>query len=57
MIENMTPMQRVVTTLSHREPDRVPFFLLPALQGARELGLSIRQYFSRPAIPGLLLCI
>ena len=48
MIENMTPMQRVVTTLSHREPDRVPFFLLPALQGARELGLSIRQYFSRP---------
>lgn len=48
MIENMTPMQRVVTALSHREPDRVPFFLLPALQGARELGLSIRDYFSRP---------
>lgn len=48
MIRTMTPMQRVVTTLGHHEPDRVPFFLLPALQGARELGLSIREYFSRP---------
>jgi uroporphyrinogen decarboxylase len=43
----MTPMQRVLTALSHQEPDRVPFILLPALQGARELGLSIRDYFSK----------
>ena len=40
-------MQRVLTTLKHKEPDRVPFFLLTALQGARELDLSIEEYFSR----------
>ena len=44
----MTPLERVLTTLSHREPDRVPFFLLMTLHGARELGLSIRDYFSKP---------
>ncbi|MDD2758874.1 MAG: uroporphyrinogen decarboxylase family protein [Methylomonas sp.] len=43
----MNAMQRVLTTLSHREPDRVPLFLLTSLQGARELGLSIEEYFSR----------
>lgn len=43
----MTPMQRVMTTLAHREPDRVPLFLLATLHGARELGLSIEAYFSR----------
>jgi len=42
----MTPMQRTLTTLSQREPDRVPAFLLTTLHGARELGLSIREYFS-----------
>lgn len=45
---SMTSMQRVLTTLSHREPDRVPFFLLLTMHGARELGLSIRDYFSTP---------
>lgn len=44
----MTSLQRVLTTLSHQEPDRVPFFLLLTLHGARELGLSIQEYFSRP---------
>ncbi|MFW5855404.1 MAG: uroporphyrinogen decarboxylase family protein [Thermodesulfobacteriota bacterium] len=44
----MTSMQRVLTTLGHQEPDRVPFFLLASLHGARELGLSIQDYFSRP---------
>ncbi|MDD5034658.1 MAG: uroporphyrinogen decarboxylase family protein [Methylococcaceae bacterium] len=43
----MTSMQRVLTTLAHQEPDRVPLFLLTTLHGARELGLSIRDYFSR----------
>jgi uroporphyrinogen decarboxylase len=43
----MTSLQRVLTTLGHREPDRVPLFLLPTMHGARELGLSIREYFSR----------
>ncbi len=43
----MNSMQRVLTALSHKEPDRVPLFLLTALQGAKELGLSIEDYFSR----------
>jgi uroporphyrinogen decarboxylase len=43
----VTPLQRVLTTLGHREPDRVPLFLLLTGHGARELGLSIREYFSR----------
>jgi uroporphyrinogen decarboxylase len=40
-------MQRVLTALGHQEPDRVPFFLLLTMHGAKELGLSIRDYFSR----------
>lgn len=43
----MNSMQRVLTTLSHKEPDRVPLFLLTNLHGAKELGLSIEEYFSR----------
>lgn len=43
----MNSMQRVLAALSHKEPDRVPLFLLTALQGAKELGLSIEDYFSR----------
>ncbi|MBA4372376.1 MAG: methylcobamide--CoM methyltransferase MtbA [Thermodesulfovibrio sp.] len=42
----MTSLQRVLTTLGHKEPDRVPFFLLLTMHGARELGLSIKDYFS-----------
>ena len=44
---NMTSMQRVLTTLGHKEPDRVPLFLLLTMHGAKELGLSIKDYFSR----------
>ncbi len=43
----MTSLQRVLTTINHREPDRVPLFLLPTMHGAKELGLSIRDYFDR----------
>lgn len=43
----MTPMERVLTTLSHKEPDRVPQFLLITMHGAKELGLSIKEYFSK----------
>lgn len=43
----MTSMQRVLTTLSQREPDQVPLFLLTTLHGAKELGLSIRDYYAR----------
>ena len=42
----MTSMQRVLTTLGQEEPDRVPFFLLLTLHGAKELGMSIEEYFS-----------
>jgi len=45
--ELMTSMQRVLTTLGHREPDRVPLFLLVTMHGAKELGLSIKDYFSK----------
>ncbi len=43
----MTSMQRVLTTLGHEEPDRVPLFLLLTMHGAKELGLSIKDYFSK----------
>ncbi len=43
----MTPMERVLTTLSHNEPDRVPMFLLLTMHGAKELGMSIKEYFSK----------
>jgi uroporphyrinogen decarboxylase len=44
--KTMTSMERVLTALSHREPDRVPMFLLTTMHGARELGVSLREYFS-----------
>lgn len=44
----MTSMERVLTALGHREPDRVPFFLLLTLHGAKELGLGIKDYFAKP---------
>ncbi|MDY0374808.1 MAG: uroporphyrinogen decarboxylase family protein [Desulfobacterium sp.] len=47
MITAMTPMERVLSSLSHREPDRVPLFLLLSLYGARESGMSVEEYFSK----------
>lgn len=47
-MSNMTSLQRVLTSLQNKEPDRVPFFLFLTLHGARELGLSIQEYFSKP---------
>lgn len=44
----MTSLERVLTTLGHREPDRVPLFLLATMHGARELGLTIKEYFGKP---------
>ena len=44
----MTSTERVMTALSHKEPDRVPLFLTVTMHGARELGLSIRDYFHDP---------
>lgn len=47
MSNAMTSMQRTLTTLGQQEPDRVPLFLLTTLHGAKELGLTIQEYFSR----------
>jgi uroporphyrinogen decarboxylase len=46
-VNSMTSMERVLTTLSHKEPDRVPIFLLATMHGAKELGISIQEYFSK----------
>ncbi len=42
-----TSLERVVAAIEHREADRVPFFLLVTLLGARELGMSIHEYFEK----------
>ncbi len=43
----MTSLERVLASIGQKEPDRVPLFLLVTMHGARELGLSIKEYFSR----------
>jgi uroporphyrinogen decarboxylase len=43
----MNSLQRTLTALGQQEPDRVPFFLLTTLHGAKELGLSIEDYFAK----------
>lgn len=48
MAPALTPAQRVGAALAHQEADRVPLLLPTVLQGARELGLSLRDYFARP---------
>ncbi len=44
----MNSMERVITSMSHKEPDRVPVFHLFSHYGAKELGISIKEYFSDP---------
>lgn len=43
----MSSMQRFLTVLTNGKPDRVPLFLFLTMHGARDLGLSIKNYFSR----------
>ena len=43
----MTSLQRVLMTLGHQEPDRVPLMLLVTMHGAKELGLTIQEYYSK----------
>ncbi len=45
----LNSMQRTLTAMGQQEPDRVPLFLLTTLHGAKELGLSIEDYFSSAA--------
>lgn len=49
-LDEMTSMQRVLTTLGLKEPDRVPLFLLPTVQGAVEMGVPLKEYFHRPGL-------
>ncbi len=46
--KKQTSLQRVLTTMGHQEPDRVPLFLFPTMHGAKELGLSLKEYFANP---------
>ncbi len=46
--EIMNSMQRVLTTLGFNEADRVPFFLLLSLHGAKFKNMSIKEYFRYP---------
>jgi len=46
--DEMTSMQRVLTTLGLKEPDRVPLFLLPITQGAVEMGVLLKRYYHAP---------
>ena len=48
MTPPMTPVERVLTTLRHVEPDRVPFFLLLTMHGARELQVPLSQFLRDP---------
>ena len=45
--KEMTSLERLLTTLGHKEPDQVPLFLLVTMHGAKELGLTIKEYFSK----------
>ncbi len=49
MKPRMSSMERVLKTLSYQEPDQVPLVLPAHLHGAKELGLSLPEYFSKPA--------
>lgn len=46
-MNNMTSLQRVLTTIGHKEPDRVPLFLFLTMHGAKELGMTLEEYFSK----------
>ena len=46
MTGEMTSLERVLTTLGHKEPGRVPLFLLVTMHGAKELGMGLQEYFS-----------
>jgi len=42
----MNSMERVMAALSYKEPDRVPLFLNLTITGAKELGMSIKDYYA-----------
>lgn len=46
--QKMTSLERVFTTIGHKEPDQVPLFLSLTMYGAKELQISIKEYLSSP---------
>ncbi|MBV7273800.1 uroporphyrinogen decarboxylase family protein [Clostridium sp. PL3] len=47
MSKNMSSLERVLTTMSHKEPDQIPLFLMLTYHGARELDMPIKKYFGK----------
>lgn len=42
----MNSMERVMMAINYKEPDRVPIFFNLTIVGAKELGMSIKDYYS-----------
>jgi uroporphyrinogen decarboxylase len=42
----MKPLERVVTTLGHKEPDKVPIFIFLTVHGASAIGKSFSEYYA-----------
>ena len=42
----MEPIERVITALQHKEPDKVPIFLLFTTTGANILSTTVPKYFA-----------
>lgn len=42
-----TPLQRILAALNHQEADRVPYLIPDNLRPSREMGLSLREFFSK----------
>ena len=47
MSKNMSSLERVLTTINHKEPDQIPLFLMLTYHGARELDMPIKKYFGK----------
>lgn len=46
-MKKMTSFERTMAAISHQEGDRVPLFLLLSVYGAKELKMTIKDYFSQ----------
>ncbi|MBB6062549.1 uroporphyrinogen decarboxylase [Thermosipho japonicus] len=46
-MKNITSRERTLKALSYKEPDKVPLFLAFTFYGAKELGITIKEYFSK----------
>lgn len=46
MIDEMSPMDRTMAALSHKEPDRVPVFMMLTMHGAKLLDMPLIKYLN-----------